>query len=199
MDAHQEAHHTHDHADQQTTQWDATSSRFALSARTSHPGYGFSDRGWIHLITLVCRYWRDVAHATSTLWSHINVGRKAEWLQLCLTRSASTALDIVFTSGEFPFPQLEILLPHARRIRTLRFDIVREEWRAVLRRLLREPMPALEELRYRRIQGMEQTYAPRLEEYVNEGGVSLQARGCHGHVDNSSCSATHRASIRSSA
>lgn len=97
-------------------------------------------------------YRRDVAHATSALWSHINVGRKAEWLQLCLTRSASTALDIVFTSGEFPSPQLGILLPHARRIRTLRFDIVREEWRAVLRRLLREPMPPLEELRYCRIQ-----------------------------------------------
>lgn len=46
--------------------------------------------------------------------------------------------------------------------------------------------------------GMEQTYAPRLEEYVKKGGVSLQARGCHGHVNNSSCSATHRASIRSS-
>ncbi|KAI0755558.1 hypothetical protein C8Q74DRAFT_1304416 [Fomes fomentarius] len=113
---------------------------------------GVSDHRWIHL-TLVCRYWRDVAHTTPTLWAKIIVGRKAEWLQLCLTRSASTALDIVFTSGAFPSPQLElgVLLLHAHRIRTLRLDIlvVREEWHAVLCRLLCQPMPALEELHYK--------------------------------------------------
>ncbi|KAI0755520.1 hypothetical protein C8Q74DRAFT_1210504, partial [Fomes fomentarius] len=121
---------------------------FALCTVPRLPPYRFrrrsvSDPEWT-LLTLVCRHWHDVAHATPTLWSNIIVGRKAEWLQLCLTRSASTALDIAFTSGQFPFRQLWILFPHARRIRTLRFETVREGWRAVLHKLLREPMPALE-------------------------------------------------------
>ncbi|KAI0755523.1 hypothetical protein C8Q74DRAFT_312060 [Fomes fomentarius] len=117
-----------------------------------------SDPEWI-LLTLVCRHWHDFAHATPTLWSNITVGRKAELLQLCLTRSASTALDIAFTSGQFPFRQLGILIPHARRIRTLQFETVREEWRAVLHKLLREPMPALEELRYHwNMQAISATY-----------------------------------------
>ncbi|KAI0710684.1 hypothetical protein C8Q76DRAFT_738272 [Earliella scabrosa] len=120
---------------------------------SSHPRLVFAgldkNSRLVHVMS-VCRYWRDLVLGTPILWSPINVGLKPDWLNLCLIRSATCPLDIVFHSNRFPQDQLELLYPHTHRIRSLAFRFLVENWRGSLRSFLDYPMPCLEELNYPR-------------------------------------------------
>lgn len=160
--------------------------------------YRFSDRGWIHLIILVCRL--SARCRTRHVGPLVSYQRRTEGgmvaalpYPLCLDSPRHRVHKRrvpVPTAGDLAPPCSAYQDPPVR-YREGRMaggpSQVAPRTHASLRRTPLLPDP-----------GMEQTYAPRLEEYVKKGGVSLQARGCHGHVNNSSCSATHRASIRSS-
>ncbi|KAI0710665.1 hypothetical protein C8Q76DRAFT_69011 [Earliella scabrosa] len=104
---------------------------------------------WLHL-TLVCRYWRDIARGMPGMWRAVDVGSTPFWLVLCLEHSAQCTLDLAFHSLQFAPENFKTLLPHRHRIRSLWFKEVDETWEETLCSLLRDDMTALETLRYPR-------------------------------------------------
>ena len=106
---------------------------------------------WVHL-RLVCRLWNDIANATPELWRAADIysDPKLNWLQVCLARSGAVPVDIAFHCGTLPRKQfdVELLLPHSHRIKSLLFDYVKEDWRPILLRMFLDSMQALENLRY---------------------------------------------------
>ncbi|KAH9935078.1 hypothetical protein B0H21DRAFT_894338 [Amylocystis lapponica] len=108
---------------------------------------------WIRL-THVCRYWREIALMTPTLWSKIYLAEDSDpeseginpiLLHTCLLRSVPSKVDIVVlkAADEDASAILKDLRQHADRIRLLRirFGAVSE-----LLPFLSFPMPFLEEL-----------------------------------------------------
>lgn len=63
--------------------------------------FGVSNRILLRLAR-TCRYWRDIVYSTPALWCTIEVRQEAKWLRLCLVRSPSLDLDIVFHDNRFP-------------------------------------------------------------------------------------------------
>ena len=93
---------------------------------------------------LVCRFWRDVACATPSLWRAVDVGEQLQWLRLCLSRSAGCTMDIAFHGHETREVLAELLAPHSHRIRTLRIFCVSKSFLDSVRALPYGDMLALE-------------------------------------------------------
>ena len=111
------------------------------------PGF---NRRWNHVKTPwfnifhVCTYWYDLLAHTPAHWKTIYVGHSVEWLDLCLSRSASASLDIYFVkSYKVPTVLLERLVPHAQRIQIIMFDLIPSEILPHIADLLCRDMPTL--------------------------------------------------------
>ncbi|KAI0710633.1 hypothetical protein C8Q76DRAFT_624413, partial [Earliella scabrosa] len=97
-------------------------------------------------VTLVCRYWREVAHDNSSLWTNIAVYNDSRWLELALRRSRHRVVDIVFHTARTVPTALYLLVAHARHIRKLFFLRPDLSTYNCLRQLSRVDMPAMEEI-----------------------------------------------------
>ncbi|KAI0631341.1 hypothetical protein C8Q77DRAFT_201713 [Trametes polyzona] len=76
-------------------------------------------RGIVHLM-LVCHCWRLLIVDTSTFWRHIATTRNRAWISLCLERSRDCLLDLHVLAPAAADPDaLTLVLPHARRLRSL--------------------------------------------------------------------------------
>ena len=116
-------------------------------AKCFPPGCGGRSRHvktpWFNILH-VCTHWHDLVTGTPTHWKIIYVGLSVEWLDLCLSRSASAPVDVYFVdSNKVPAVLLEHLLPHHHRIRILKFDSFPDERLPQVADLLRRDMPAL--------------------------------------------------------
>ncbi|KAI0807969.1 hypothetical protein C8Q74DRAFT_104604 [Fomes fomentarius] len=112
---------------------------------------------WMPLIA-VCRYWRNIIVAAAEFWRVIDVGRRTEWLKLCLERSGPDGLVIVsFRSADISFARaLEILAPHAHRIAGLYCWSIRCDENPIMSAILPFSMPALTTLGLR----VQHTHSP---------------------------------------
>ena len=99
-------------------------------------------------ITLTCRHWRSVACGTPSLWRTIKVCRDIRWLDLALPRSRNMNVDILFSSPDIVPDAVGLLIKHACRIRRLFFVNPSTSSYHALTKLLRVPLPALEEVMY---------------------------------------------------
>lgn len=129
------------------------------------------DTSWL-TIMLVCRRWREIAVETSTFWHYIDIGRNPEWTKLALARSSSCAIDVSMVMDDCPhFDAMELLIPHAGRIRRLRIGHVDEEHVPAIVKLLGMELPALED--FCLIRGPWHT-APALESMVDRVAFTAQ-------------------------
>lgn len=112
---------------------------------------------WMHLLA-VCRYWRNIIVAAAEFWRVIDVGRRTEWLKLCMERSGPDLLVIVsFRSADISFARaLEILVPHAHRIAGLHCWSIRCDENLTTSAMLPVSMPALTTLALR----VQHTHSP---------------------------------------
>ncbi|KAI0737756.1 hypothetical protein C8Q80DRAFT_1125221 [Daedaleopsis nitida] len=109
---------------------------------------GISNIQWPRL-RLVCRHWRDVANGCSALWGVVHVQKSVEWVDLCLLRSTSLPVDIVFHyRRKLPPCKIEPPPLPSHRIRTLVFDADWETWRPAVATLFSAELPTLETLFY---------------------------------------------------
>ncbi|KAI0631336.1 hypothetical protein C8Q77DRAFT_1132824 [Trametes polyzona] len=104
-------------------------------------------RGIGHLM-LVCRRWRSLIVDTSTFWRHIATTRNRGWISLCLERSRDCLLDLHVLAPAAADPDaLALVLPHARRVRSLCAHVdVSDGQLGILTPLFAAGMPALEQL-----------------------------------------------------
>ncbi|KAI0807971.1 hypothetical protein C8Q74DRAFT_1213721 [Fomes fomentarius] len=72
---------------------------------------------WL-LPAAVCRRWRDVVNTAAEFWRCIDVGRKTEWLELCLQRSGDALVVISICNFRINLAPLweSFLRPHQNRI-----------------------------------------------------------------------------------
>ena len=100
---------------------------------------------------LVCRRWCDVARGTSSLWRAIDVGKRSSWLNLALTRSATTTVDVSFYSG-LSKNHASLLRPHYwYRLRSLHL----QHWSPDVLRVICSTFLVLEHLEVRGYRGTE--------------------------------------------
>ncbi|KAI1786904.1 hypothetical protein LXA43DRAFT_747388 [Ganoderma leucocontextum] len=84
---------------------------------------------WLPLM-LVCRYWRDVALASPSLWRVVRAAFKTSWTTLVLARSATATIDFTFgVRGFSPVKTFKALSPHVSRLQSLRFIRIQDAWR----------------------------------------------------------------------
>ncbi|EIW52617.1 uncharacterized protein TRAVEDRAFT_53058 [Trametes versicolor FP-101664 SS1] len=107
----------------------------------------FSKPAALAVLGGVCRYWRECTVGTPALWRSILVRDRPEWLDLCLERSQSLKLSIVFVKPSLFVASSDILFQNIDRIQILALCSASEVAHELLDRLLDAPMPALEELR----------------------------------------------------
>ncbi|KAI1793623.1 hypothetical protein LXA43DRAFT_197635 [Ganoderma leucocontextum] len=103
----------------------------------------------------VCRHWRDVVITTPALWCTVDLDKHTNWINLCLSRSLTTPIDIHARVPDLRYRTgLRIAYPLLHRIRSLDFDLYgpvddREGGMlATLRLLFSDRIPALEKLRF---------------------------------------------------
>ncbi|CCL98863.1 uncharacterized protein FIBRA_00870 [Fibroporia radiculosa] len=97
----------------------------------------------------VCGYWRDVALSAPLLWSAVSAGQGSSALDAYLRRSEGVPFDITYRKYVFDVrPFLDVIMPHVRRIRTLKFPALSEQAAETLLTKLRcsTPAPGLEDL-----------------------------------------------------
>ncbi len=75
---------------------------------------------WIKVLK-VCRYWRDVAFASPTLWRAIPM-RSPVYVRRALALSTPATVDAFFVKSISNPKNAELLRPHAQRLRSLYFD-----------------------------------------------------------------------------
>lgn len=99
-------------------------------------------------LMLVCSHWRTLILDTSTFWRHVSATPNFAWLTLCLERSCGCTLDLeVLTPRYASRKALALILPHARRIRSIFAQLcVWEDQFEMLRPFFDAGMPALESL-----------------------------------------------------
>ena len=74
----------------------------------------------LYSLITVCRFWRDIIQNSAVFWQIIDVGRRLEWLALCLERSSHAMVKISFWSHELNFADaLKLLASHSHRISTI--------------------------------------------------------------------------------
>ncbi len=71
---------------------------------------------WIPLM-LVCRFWRELALATPSLWRTVDVYKNLLWLELALSRSRNAPLELFFQDLRTARDAVPMILPHAPRLR----------------------------------------------------------------------------------
>ncbi|PIL29060.1 hypothetical protein GSI_09108 [Ganoderma sinense ZZ0214-1] len=101
-------------------------------------------------VMLVCRHWREVALASRKLWCTFNPNfrSKAEWIHLCLARSAPATLYVDCEAIGAHHPLHDRLFPHVHRIRRLHYGTLSTKSVHPALALLGEGMPALEVLNF---------------------------------------------------
>ncbi|KDQ61419.1 hypothetical protein JAAARDRAFT_190193 [Jaapia argillacea MUCL 33604] len=99
---------------------------------------------WWIAITYVCRYWREVAVATPSLWCSLPFHRP-KWVPEMITRSKMAPLEVNVTS-QFSrlMPQIRMALEHMSRIRDLVLELKPSDLRTLP---LSSPAPLLSSLR----------------------------------------------------
>ncbi|KAI0351245.1 hypothetical protein OH77DRAFT_964185 [Trametes cingulata] len=106
---------------------------------------------WFSL-TQVCKHWREVALDTSELWTHIDVGRSIEWLELGLSRSRNRTIDVGLHSLRTAKRAIRLLSAHVHRLHKLSIHWVprdaatSETVKALINKICRMELPALVEL-----------------------------------------------------
>ncbi|KAI1786901.1 hypothetical protein LXA43DRAFT_747332 [Ganoderma leucocontextum] len=102
------------------------------------------------VLMLVCRHWRELALATRELWRTVSPTSrsKAEWIDLCLARSAPATLDVDHLVVGADGPLHDRLFPHTHRIRRLHYGIVWTQSIHSAVALLSKGMPTLEVLKF---------------------------------------------------
>ncbi|KAI0702168.1 hypothetical protein C8Q76DRAFT_697895 [Earliella scabrosa] len=108
-------------------------------------GYPAEVSTWLPL-TLVCRYWRDIAYEKSSLWTNIAVYHDSRWLELALRRSRRQAVEVIFHTARIVPTAIYLLVAHARHIRKLFFLRPDMSTYCCLKQLSRVDMPVLEEV-----------------------------------------------------
>ncbi|EIW52593.1 uncharacterized protein TRAVEDRAFT_74969 [Trametes versicolor FP-101664 SS1] len=73
---------------------------------------------WIPLM-LVCRFWRELALATPSLWQTVDVHKNLRWLELALTRSRNAPMELFFQDLPTARNAVPMIMPHAHRLRKL--------------------------------------------------------------------------------
>ncbi|KAI0755526.1 hypothetical protein C8Q74DRAFT_312174 [Fomes fomentarius] len=113
---------------------------------------------WTRILA-VCRHWYTVACATPQLWRHIRVPGRPEWVELCLVRSAQCTVDVYLARQCVSAGSLDLILPHAHRIRSLYWPDTVDAWLQgqTVFRLINCAMPSLETLTIFRRLGNEGT------------------------------------------
>ncbi|RPD70052.1 hypothetical protein L226DRAFT_575155 [Lentinus tigrinus ALCF2SS1-7] len=119
----------------------------------SAPLYDTYTRTTVLRITWICRYWRDVALATSRFWSIIvdsGYSRGTEWLSAFLERSRGCPLHVGIQSTSVIANTLVAILaqliPHAHRLRTLHIQSAMGQSLSSLLAPFTEGFPSLEEV-----------------------------------------------------
>ena len=113
--------------------------RFWLGARYSNWSHN-----WHGHLMLVCRHWRNIIVSTPAFWGQIDLERHASWTKLCLSRSAAAPID-VRADYRHTFP-LELVFPHACRLRTFYSKAARKTLVTALPSFFGGGMPFLEDL-----------------------------------------------------
>ncbi|KAI0710681.1 hypothetical protein C8Q76DRAFT_738267 [Earliella scabrosa] len=129
------------------------------------------------------RHLRNVACDTPTIWAAIDVDRNVRWLELALIRSANLPLDVMIHDHTQIPNAVELLLPHAFRIRKLAIIKADAHTLAAVRPLLSVSMPQLEVLQIN-TSGRISDYSPLSDEETNIDAALLpQLHSLHlGHV-----------------
>ncbi|OJT12125.1 hypothetical protein TRAPUB_11350 [Trametes pubescens] len=97
-------------------------------------------------LMLVCSQWRILILDTSTFWRHVSATPNFAWLTLCLERSRGCTLDLEVLAPRYANTDaLALILPHARRIRSIcaYLSVWRDQYE-MLRPLFDVGMPCLE-------------------------------------------------------
>ena len=116
-----------------------------LLVRGSRLRKGGEDNPAWRTLMLVCRFWHDVVLASPVMWCSFDIGLNAHWTHLALTRSNPATVNIHMRSNYVSQEQIDLISPHAHRIRRLVFsDGVDAQWSSALHTLLDRTMPALE-------------------------------------------------------
>ncbi|KAI0682163.1 hypothetical protein C8T65DRAFT_750798 [Cerioporus squamosus] len=90
----------------------------------ANPGTGSGAASWSPYwlpLMAVCRHWRDLIRSTPDFWQKIAVGRRPQWLELCLRRSPCSLLQISFRYPISFDAMMKVLRPHWHRIEYLSF------------------------------------------------------------------------------
>ncbi|KAI1786889.1 hypothetical protein LXA43DRAFT_746457 [Ganoderma leucocontextum] len=118
----------------------------ALSISRSRLSGRYPSTQWMKLI-LVCHYWRDVAYASPKLWRVIHM-RSPAYTERALALSSPATIDVSFALHKSNPKNLELLQPHAHRLRSLHFVVVETVWKSSIIALLQNDngVPALETL-----------------------------------------------------
>lgn len=156
---------------------------------TESHGSNEPDPRWSRILA-VCRHWYTVACATPQLWRYIRVPGRREWVELCLVRSAQCTVDIHLANQYISAGSLDLILPHAHRIRSLYWPDTVDAWLQgpTPFLLVNRAMPSLETLRIVRRLGPEgpETASrsgiltgryPRLRSFTSKGAAILAERG----------------------
>ncbi|TCD68949.1 hypothetical protein EIP91_009339 [Steccherinum ochraceum] len=104
---------------------------YALSTLSSGR-WPFSPFKWIVGITHTCRYWREVALGTPTLWTHIAVDVcTVDVIKAFVERSGTAPLTVEagFQEDEIPVDRLRALQPAIRRVQKLQLQLPRAQYR----------------------------------------------------------------------
>ncbi|KAI0737758.1 hypothetical protein C8Q80DRAFT_1358567 [Daedaleopsis nitida] len=124
---------------------------YAVKDSLQVPRHGaLSNTEWVH-VRLVCRYWCKVADATPALWRTVDILDRVDWVYLSLSRSAPLTIDLSFRNCDIlqSQPDIEWILQHSRRIRTLKFwSFMDGCWPCIAPLFQGDTMHALESLRY---------------------------------------------------
>ncbi|KAI0710664.1 hypothetical protein C8Q76DRAFT_68940 [Earliella scabrosa] len=117
---------------------------FALYTAPPDPHWDSRNRRVFPLMA-VCRYWREIIRDTSTFWCKIVASRTGlDFMGLSLARSATAPIDVDVSVPSIDAVQM--ILPHAHRVRELRADDIAVHDLAMVEPLLEASMPILEDL-----------------------------------------------------